>query len=226
VRALAPIRHRGPDDDGVWTGPGVGLGHVRLSIQDLSGAAAQPMVSFDGRYVLAFNGEIYNFQQLRTELRERGVKIRSTGDTEVLLAYIAVYGCTETFPRLEGDWAVAVWDTRDELLTLGRDVHGVKPLYFARTSDGGLRFGSELKALIETGAVPTEPNVGPINAALLGYSGTWGDRTLYRGVRAVRPGGATRLRSSTYVGRALLLRKGDRLGRPRSLPGVAGRARG
>jgi asparagine synthase (glutamine-hydrolysing) len=188
LRALAPIRHRGPDGDGVWTGPGIGLGHVRLSILDLSTLAAQPMVSFDGRYVLAFNGEIYNFHQLRDELTARGVEVTSTGDTEVLLAQIAVFGCAATFPKLEGDWAVAVWDTRDEVLTLARDVHGVKPLYYARTEDGGLRFGSEIKALVEVGATATQPNLGAVNAALLGYSVTWGDRTLYQGVHAVRPG--------------------------------------
>ncbi|BCJ49718.1 asparagine synthetase B [Actinoplanes sp. NBRC 14428] len=186
--ALAPIRHRGPDADGVWTGAGIGLGHVRLSILDLSDAAAQPMVSPDGRYVLAFNGEIYNFRQLRDELREAGVQVHSTGDTEVLLSLIAVHGCAAAFRRLEGDWAVAVWDTRDEVLTLGRDVHGVKPLYFRRTADGGLRFGSEIKALVATGGAAAEPSVAGINAALLGYSMTWGDRTLYRGVHAVRPG--------------------------------------
>jgi asparagine synthase (glutamine-hydrolysing) len=184
--ALSPIRHRGPDADGVWTGHGVGLGHVRLSILDLSDAAAQPMVSPDGRYVLAFNGEIYNFRELRDELRAAGVEVRSTGDTEVLLSLIALHGCAAAFGKLEGDWAVAVWDKREELLTLGRDVHGVKPLYFTRTPDGGLLFGSEIKALV-AGRSP-QPSVAAVNAALLGYSMTWGDRTLFRGVHAVRPG--------------------------------------
>ncbi|MGN9910411.1 asparagine synthase (glutamine-hydrolyzing) [Phytohabitans sp. LJ34] len=188
LRALAPIRHRGPDGDGVWTDPGIGLGHVRLSILDLSTAASQPMVSFDGRYALAFNGEIYNFRELRDELIAQGVEVHSTGDTEVLLSHIALHGCATTFAKLEGDWAVAVWDTRDELLTLGRDVHGVKPLYYAPGPDGSLRFGSELKALIEVGSTASEPSPAAVNAALLGYSVTWGDRTLYRGVRAVRPG--------------------------------------
>ncbi|MGH3681301.1 MAG: asparagine synthase (glutamine-hydrolyzing), partial [Natronosporangium sp.] len=187
-RALATIRHRGPDDDGVWTGPGVGLGHARLSILDLSPLAAQPMVSAGGRYVLAFNGEIYNFPALRAELVQAGVPLASSGDTEVLLAHIARSGCEATFSRLEGDWAVAVWDTRDEVLTLARDVHGVKPLYYARARDGGLVFGSELKALVSTGLARAEPEPAAVNAALLGHSVTWGDRTLYRGVRAVRPG--------------------------------------
>ncbi len=182
-RALEPIRHRGPDGEGVWTGPGIGLGHLRLSILDLSNLAAQPMVSHDGRYVLSFNGEIYNFHQLRDELHAHGVQVTSTGDTEVLLAQIALFGCAAALPKLEGDWVVAVWDTRDEVLTLARDVHGVKPLYYCRTADGGLRFSSEIKAL-----EPAEPNLGAVNAALLGYSVTWGDRTLYRGVHAVRPG--------------------------------------
>ncbi|MPZ26533.1 MAG: asparagine synthase (glutamine-hydrolyzing) [Micromonosporaceae bacterium] len=186
--ALAPIRHRGPDGEGVWTGPGVGLGHLRLSILDLSQRAAQPMVSSDGRYVLSFNGEIYNFRELRQELAAREVAITSTGDTEVLLSYLAVHGCAGTFPRLDGDWAVAVWDTREEVLTLARDVHGVKPLYYGRTADGGLAFASEMKALVTTGLVAAEPDPAAVGAALLGHSVTWGDRTFYRGVHAVRPG--------------------------------------
>jgi asparagine synthase (glutamine-hydrolysing) len=188
LRALAPIRHRGPDGDGVWTGPGIGLGHVRLAILDLSTLAAQPMVSADGRYVLAFNGEIYNYQELRDELTAHRVAVQSTGDTEVLLAQLARFGVAATLPKLEGDWAVAVWDARDQVLTLARDVHGVKPLYYARTGTGGIRFGSELKALVGIGGRSPAPSVAAVNSALLGYSVTWGDRTLYRGVRAVRPG--------------------------------------
>jgi len=187
-RALAPIRHRGPDGDGVWTAPGVGLGHVRLAILDLSSLAAQPMVSADGRYLLAFNGEIYNFHQLRDELTAHRVSVSSTGDTEVLLAQIARFGITATLPKLEGDWAVAVWDTRDQVLTLARDVHGVKPLYYGRTGDGGIGFGSELKALLGLAGIPAAPSLGAVNSALLGYSVTWGDRTMYHGIRAVRPG--------------------------------------
>jgi asparagine synthase (glutamine-hydrolysing) len=188
MRALAPIRHRGPDADGAWTDPGVALGHVRLSILDLSDQAAQPMMSADGRYVLAFNGEIYNYRDLRDELARHGVTVMSTGDTEVLLAQIATFGVTAALPKLEGDWAVAVWDRADQVLTLARDVHGVKPLYFAETIDGGLRFGSEHKALVRLDPRGAQPNVAAVNAALLGYSMTWGDRTLYRGIRAVRPG--------------------------------------
>lgn len=186
--ALSQIRYRGPDDAGIWTDAGVALGHVRLSILDLTDRAAQPMQSADGRYVLTFNGEIYNFRELRQELATQGVAVTSSGDTEVLLAYIATHGCAATFPRLEGDWAVAVWDTRDEVITLGRDLHGVKPLYYARTGDGGVAFASEVKALVASGLVAAEPDVAAIGSALLGYSVTWGDRTLYRGVWAVRPG--------------------------------------
>lgn len=188
LRSLAAIRHRGPDADGAWTGRGIGLGHARLSILDLSSRAAQPMVSGDGRYVLAFNGEIYNFRELREDLAAERIAVSSTGDTEVLLAHVARFGVTATLPKLEGDWAAAVWDTREDLLTLARDVHGVKPLYYVRTEDGGLRFGSEHKALIEPGSAAAAPSMAAVNAALLGYSVTWGDRTLYRGVHAVRPG--------------------------------------
>lgn len=185
--AMSAIAHRGPDGDGVWTGPGIGLGHVRLSILDLSDLAAQPIVSADGRYVLVFNGEIYNFRELRAELAAQGVHVSSTGDTEVVVAQIAQFGIAATLPKLEGDWAIAVWDQRDRVLTLARDVHGVKPLYYAHTG-GALAFGSELKALAPLDHTLRAPNPGAVNAALLGYSVTWGDRTLYHGAHAVRPG--------------------------------------
>lgn len=140
------IAHRGPDGAGIWTAPGVGLGHRRLSIIDLSGSA-QPMVSADGRAVLVFNGEIYNYRELREELKASGAQFRSDGDSEVILAAYQRWGsgCVD---RLSGMFAFAIYDCRTKSLLLARDRLGVKPLYLAELADGSVLFASELKALL------------------------------------------------------------------------------
>jgi asparagine synthase (glutamine-hydrolysing) len=142
------LAHRGPDDHGIWTDldSGIALTHRRLSIVDLSPAGHQPMTSADGRFVITFNGEIYNFQELRPELEARGVTFRGHSDTEVMLEAFAAYGIAPTIKRLIGMFTIAVWDRRDRTLSLVRDRLGIKPLYWAKA--GGLfLFGSELKAL-------------------------------------------------------------------------------
>lgn len=179
------IEHRGPDGRGSFVDGPIGLAHVRLAILDLTDSAAQPMQSQDRRYVLSFNGEIYNYRELRRELQDRGIEFRSTGDTQVLIEYIAAFGIERTLPRLEGDWAIAVWDSRERLLTLGRDRYGVKPLYYRLDAGTEVRFGSEIKALTGRASAP-EPAL--MSAALLGLSTTWGRRTLFRDVNAVQPG--------------------------------------
>ena len=123
----AAIAHRGPDGDGLWSDAGVALGHRRLSIIDLSDAAAQPMHSVDDRYVLTYNGEIYNFRDLRLELEQAGTVFRTGSDTEVLLALFARNGL-DCVDRLNGIFAFAVWDRRDRVLSIARDHLGVKPL--------------------------------------------------------------------------------------------------
>ena len=164
------IEHRGPDGRGSFVDGPIGLAHVRLAILDLTDSAAQPMQSQDRRYVLSFNGEIYNYRELRRELQDRGIEFRSTGDTQVLIEYIAAFGIERTLPRLEGDWAIAVWDSRERLLTLGRDRYGVKPLYYRLDAGTEVRFGSEIKALTGRASAP-EPAL--MSAALLGLSTTW-----------------------------------------------------
>jgi asparagine synthase (glutamine-hydrolysing) len=138
--------HRGPDGAGVWTGPGIGLGHRRLSIIDLAGSP-QPMHSHDGRAVIVFNGEIYNFRELRTELEQAGFTFRTSGDTEVILAAWQRWG-TGCLDRLDGMFAFALYDLEKRQVLLARDRFGVKPLYLARLSDGGIAFASELKGLL------------------------------------------------------------------------------
>ncbi|GGC10634.1 amidotransferase 1, exosortase A system-associated [Novosphingobium endophyticum] len=140
------LAHRGPDGQGVWTAPGVGLGHRRLSIIDLEGSP-QPMASLDGRAMLVFNGEIYNFRELRQELREAGARFRTEGDSEVILAAWQRWG-PDCVTRLHGMFAFAIYDLGARTLFLARDRLGVKPLFMAQLSDGSLAFGSELKALL------------------------------------------------------------------------------
>ncbi|WP_395395148.1 XrtA/PEP-CTERM system amidotransferase [Novosphingobium sp. BL-8A] len=140
------LAHRGPDGHGVWTAPGVALGHRRLSIIDLAGSP-QPMASPDGRAMLVFNGEIYNFRELRRELAAHGATFRTEGDSEVILAAWQQWG-PACVSRLHGMFAFAIYDLEARTLFLARDRLGVKPLYLAPLSDGSLAFGSELKALL------------------------------------------------------------------------------
>lgn len=149
VTAMADtLHHRGPDDSGSWVDPdaGIALGFRRLSIIDLTPAGHQPMESASGRFVLVFNGEIYNFHDLRTELVSLGHQFRGRSDTEVLLAAVEAWGVTESVVRANGMFALALWDRAERTLHFARDRAGEKPLYYGwmgRT----LLFGSELKAL-------------------------------------------------------------------------------
>jgi len=149
VEAMADrIRHRGPDDSGAWidTEAGVGLTHRRLSIVDLSAAGHQPMVSTCGRFVIAFNGEIYNHLEIRAALAKEGINWRGHSDTETLLAGFVRWGVEDTLRRAVGMFAIALWDRQDRLLRLVRDRMGEKPLYYG-WQGGVFLFGSELKAL-------------------------------------------------------------------------------
>lgn len=159
------LRHRGPDDAGVWTDPSgcAGFAHTRLSILDLSPAGHQPMSTPDGRYTIAFNGEIYNFRQLRDELAKEGVEFRTQSDTEVLLRLHERLG-TGMFSRLRGMYAFAIWDSRERTCLLARDPLGIKPLYYS-LAGGRLAFASELKALQEAGLVSRRLS----SAAVRGY---------------------------------------------------------
>lgn len=143
---LAAAPHRGPDGRGVWTAPGVGLGHLRLAIIDLAGSP-QPMASTDGTVMLVFNGEIYNFRELRAELQAEGARFHTDGDSEVIIAAWQRWG-VDCLPRLHGMFAFALYDARARSLLLARDRLGVKPLFTATLDDGSVIFGSELKQLL------------------------------------------------------------------------------
>ncbi|HCY01760.1 MAG TPA: asparagine synthetase B, partial [Erythrobacter sp.] len=145
-RMADALAHRGPDGSGVWTAPGVGLGHRRLSVIDLEGSP-QPMHSADGRAVIVFNGEIYNYRELRRELIQDGAQFHTDGDTEVILAAWRKWG-PDCLHRLEGMFVFALYDCDRRQLFLARDRLGVKPLYLARLEGGALAFASELKGLL------------------------------------------------------------------------------
>ncbi|SME93600.1 asparagine synthase (glutamine-hydrolysing) [Tistlia consotensis] len=184
----AALAHRGPDGQDLWLQPeaGLGFGHRRLAIIDLSDAGRQPMVSEDGRWVLTYNGEIYNHLVLRRELEAEGARFRGHCDAEVLLEACAHWGVRRTAERLNGIFACALWDRRERRLYLVRDQLGVKPLYWT-LQDGVLRFGSELKALrADPGFEPALDR--PALAAYLRFAYLPAPHTAYAGVRKLLPG--------------------------------------
>lgn len=159
-RMSAAMARRGPDDEGFWNDPEgrLRLGFRRLAILDLSAAGHQPMLSVDQRHVLVFNGEIYNYPELRREVESKGVRLRSTGDSEVLLEALAIWGL-DLLPRLDGMFAFAWYEREQRRLTLARDHAGIKPLHFARFGDG-LAFGSQYDQLLRTPwGTPGEPRL-------------------------------------------------------------------
>ena len=185
--ATEALSHRGPDGSGIWwaSSAGVGLGHRRLAILDLSDAGAQPMVARDAEIALVFNGEIYNFTEIAAELTDRGHRLTGRSDTEVVLASFREWGpaCVEQFI---GMFAFAIWDGLSRRLSLCRDRVGVKPLYWGW--DGGvLSFASELKALR---ALPhIRPEIDPAAIGeLLQYGYISQPRSPYRNVRKLPPG--------------------------------------
>jgi asparagine synthase (glutamine-hydrolysing) len=187
------LQHRGPDDHGVWIDDQVGLSliHRRLSIIDLSPAGHQPMISADGRYVTVYNGELYNFLEIRAELEAKGHSFRGHSDTEVILASISERGIEATVSRSIGMFAIAIWDRRDRILTLIRDRLGIKPLYWARTG-GVFLFASELKAL------HAHPRFKPqidraAAAAFFRHNYIPAPRSIYQSVYKLEPGSILKL---------------------------------
>ena len=157
------IEHRGPDGEGHWIEGGVGLGHRRLSIIDLSPAGHQPMISSDNRFALTYNGEIYNFRELRAELEAKGYWFRSQSDSEVVLHSLAEWG-SDALLKFNGMFALAFWDRKEKKLLLARDRYGIKPLYYYQDHKK-LVFGSEQKAILQQPAFDRQIN----KKALLEY---------------------------------------------------------
>jgi len=184
----ATLRHRGPDASGVWADAesGIGFGHTRLSIVDLSPAGAQPMVSSCGRFVIVYNGEIFNAAELRPELEAKGRRFKGHSDTEVIVEACAEWGVQQTATRIIGMFAFAVYDRRDKRLSLVRDRLGIKPLYWGKAGTR-LAFASELKAF---GALPgwnKELNRDAL-ASYLRFAYVPAPHSIYRGISKLMPG--------------------------------------
>jgi asparagine synthase (glutamine-hydrolysing) len=189
ARAMADaLKHRGPDAEGYWADPGAGFatGHRRLSIVELSAAGAQPMLSRSGRFVLSYNGEVYNAAELRRELQAKGYVFRGHSDTEVIVEACAEWGLRATLPRLVGMFAFALWDRQTRRLALVRDRLGIKPLYWGKFGRL-LLFGSELKALRGHPGCPLEINRDAL-AAFVRFAYVPTPHSIYRAVFKLPPG--------------------------------------
>lgn len=180
------VRHRGPDDSGVWIDDSVALGHTRLSILDLSSRGHQPSVTSDGSGVLVYNGEVYNYPQLRARLEQEGVHFASTCDTEVVLYALHTWGPERAIPMFNGMFGLAYFDLRERALWVARDRLGIKPVYLAERGDTVV-FGSEMKAVIDHPLVGARADMHSLMAQVLcmRLEGEW---TPFEGVRALLPG--------------------------------------
>ncbi|MFQ5572330.1 MAG: asparagine synthase (glutamine-hydrolyzing), partial [Rhodothermales bacterium] len=183
-RMTRTLGHRGPDGEGVWVEGLVGLGHRRLAILDLSPAGRQPMQSDDGRFVIVYNGEVYNFQNLRVELEARGHPFRTRTDTEVVLRAFQEWG-RACIHRFNGMFAFAVWDRNEKELFLARDRYGIKPLYYT-VRNGVLLFGSEIKALLTHPDVSVRVSIPALNE-YFSFQNIFSDLTLFEGIHLLPP---------------------------------------
>ncbi len=185
VRMRDVLRHRGPDEEGLFVKNNVGLGHRRLSIVDLK-SGQQPMFNEDRSAVIVYNGEVYNHMALRPDLAERGFRFHTTSDTETILKAYEAYG-PECVHKFRGMFAFAIWDDKKQQLFIARDRLGVKPLYYFLADDGSFYFGSEIKAIIKAGAVKPALEYAALSDYLANH-GTSGELTLYAGIKRLLPG--------------------------------------
>lgn len=185
------IQHRGPDDCGIFAGDGIGLVNTRLSLLDPTPRSNQPFWDRQGRYAVVYNGEIYNYRELRLALEEQGTEFRTTSDTEVLLESLVRHGIEATLPKLEGMFAFALYDKHERLLTLARDRFGIKPLYVYDRDDAFL-FASEIRAMRPW--MRFEPDVLSISSYLQGFGGPTQGYSFYKDIRIVPPGTLITLR--------------------------------
>jgi asparagine synthase (glutamine-hydrolysing) len=224
VRAMLPsMQHRGPDGDGVWQDPDgrCVLGQLRLAIIDTSPAGLQPFPSGDGRWWITFNGEIYNFKELKPQLERAGVNIRGRTDTEVLVEGIALWGA-DALPRLDGMFAFAAFDTQTGETILARDPFGEKPLYYMHLTGGGLAFASELQAMERVPGFDPTVNVDAV-AEVLSFQYIGAPRTIYQHVHKLPPGHWMRVRAdgTTEINRYFRFEPGKNLFVGRSMADLA-----
>ena len=179
------LDHRGPDASAVFHDGPLGFAHCRLAVMDPRPESDQPMATPDGRFVLSYNGEIYNFRELRSELEETGQRFATDGDTEVVLRALAHWGAS-AISRFNGMFALSLWDEERQELLLARDRYGEKPLYWATTSDG-LLFASEIKAMLVHPSLRAELDPQALREYLT-FQNIFTDRTLFAGVRMLAPG--------------------------------------
>ena len=179
------LHHRGPDDGGIFVDGNIGLGHRRLAIVDPR-HGIQPMFSGDRTCSIVYNGEVYNHADYREDLEARGYKFQNRSDTETILHLYEEYG-RDCVDHLRGMFAFAIWDSKKQELLIARDRLGVKPLYYVQDDQGNLFFASEIKALLEAGAVKPQINFNALPDQLANH-GTSGDETLYVGVKRLMPG--------------------------------------
>lgn len=184
ARMAAALHHRGPDGRGIYAGRRVGLAHARLSIIDVEGGS-QPLTNEDGNVIVTYNGEVYNYLELRAELEARGHVFRTRTDTEVLVHAWEQWG-EAMLQRLNGQFAFALYDRRHETLFLARDRFGICPLFYSERN-GSLYFASEMKALFATGEVPAEPDVLGLDEVFTFWAAR-APRTPFLGVRTIPPG--------------------------------------
>lgn len=192
------MRRRGPDDRGFWQDQNhaLTLGHLRLSIIDTTKNGHQPMVSHNGRFVMIYNGELYNYRELRTSLEKQGVYFKGQSDSEVLLEMFAHHG-TGCFQQFNGIFAVAIWDRDDQILTLARDHIGLKPLYWTEQA-AGFGFASEIKAMLRSGMLKPELHPDAL-ARHLTFLWSPGEDTLIKGVKKLRPGHLMQVKDGKVV---------------------------
>ncbi|MBN1761329.1 MAG: asparagine synthase (glutamine-hydrolyzing) [Chitinispirillaceae bacterium] len=195
LRMMVPIQHRGPDDSDCFVEERAALGHTRLSIIDIA-SGHQPMVNEDGTIQLVFNGEIFNFQELREQLRTTGHVFKTQSDTEVIVHGYEEWGssCVDHF---NGQYAFAVWDRRSGSLFLARDRIGIIPLYF-KMEKGGILFASEIKSILAVTESAPSIGVEALNR-YLGFGYTWDDQTLFEGICKLRPGHTALFRDGRFT---------------------------
>ena len=186
IREMADtMKHRGPDDSGAYVDDRIALGHRRLTIIDLTSLGRQPMFDITGRVGITFNGEIYNYQELRLELEKKGYQFQSQTDTEVILNAYIEYGI-KCLDKFNGMFAFAIYDKKNKTVTLVRDRIGIKPLFYS-FYDGKLIFASEIKAILKYPGFPSSVNINGLSS-YLSYRYPIGEDTLFNKIKSLNPG--------------------------------------